>query len=129
MSQVSVLVAAISVVGCGSDLATVQGVVQREGSKLAAGKIVFTPVGGGRTAFGEIQSDGTFRLTSERPNDGAAPGNYRVRIIESESTEAGMLRTNHEAPRDRLLEIVPGEINEFTIDIRQQEGWQIQQEN
>ena len=65
---------AATLLGCGSDLAAVRGTVEREGSKLAAGKIVFTPIGGGRTAFGEIQSDGTFQLTSERPNDGVLPG-------------------------------------------------------
>ena len=74
--RVSFLAGAIAALcGCGSDLVNVKGSVEREGSPLLAGKVVMTPVGGGRVAFGEIQSDGSFRLTSERANDGAAPGN------------------------------------------------------
>jgi hypothetical protein len=33
-------------------------------------------------AQGNVQADGTFRLTTTKPNDGALPGEYKVMIIE-----------------------------------------------
>ena len=119
----------VTVSGCGSDLASVRGSVQREGSPLPDGRVVFTRVGGGRTAFGEIQSDGAFELTTERPNDGAEPGTYRIRIVQAKSTDSGKLYTLYEPPRDTLMEVVAGKTIEFLINIRKQDGWQTQQED
>src|SRR5262245_19412046 len=76
-----VVVATLAASGRGSNLVPVRGKVQHDGAALREGKIVFTPVGGGKTAFGEIQSNGEFQLTTDS-SGGATPGTYLVRIIE-----------------------------------------------
>jgi hypothetical protein len=119
---------AVCVSGCGSTLVPVRGSVQREGGVLSDGRVVFTPIGGGKTAFGEIQSDGAFQLTTERTNDGAPPGTYHIRIIQTKSTDAGKLYTSY-VTRDKTLEVIPGKSNEFDINIREQDGWQTHQDN
>jgi hypothetical protein len=76
-------------------------------------------------ASGEIQSDGTFELTSGSSNDGAAPGTYRIRVIESKVTDKGTVFTNYVGPRDKTLEVVSGHNNEFAVSISEKDGWQI----
>ena len=51
-------------------MVAVHGTAKHEGQILSTGRVVFTPIGGGKTAFAEIQSDGTFRLGTERPTTG-----------------------------------------------------------
>ena len=73
--------------GCGSENsapAPVQGRVFYKGAPDATGTIVFAPDpdkgGQGPLARGEIQTDGSYTLTSDgRP--GAAPGWHRVTIV------------------------------------------------
>jgi hypothetical protein len=72
-------------VGCGGGkLYSVDGtVVYRDGqvaNELAGGSVEFDPVQGKEGARGEIGPDGSFRLGTHRPGDGAAPGEYRVSI-------------------------------------------------
>ena len=73
--------------GCGaSGLNPVDGkVVWSDGSPAAdlAGSIVsFDLPEKGIGANGQIQSDGSFQLTTSEPGDGAMAGDYKVRIIE-----------------------------------------------
>src|SRR5262245_45077803 len=51
----ALLVVGVAISGCSSDTLPVHGTVQREGAAMNEGRIVFTPIGGGRSAFGEIQ--------------------------------------------------------------------------
>jgi hypothetical protein len=120
---------AVCVGGCGGDTVAVHGTAQHEGQVLSTGRVVFTPLGGGKTAFAEIQSDGTFQLGTERPNDGAVPGKYRVMIIQSKDSDTGMHYTTYVAPREKLLEVASNQDNEFAIHVSAQEGWQIRQDN
>jgi hypothetical protein len=85
---------------------------------------VFAPIGGGKTAVGELAQDGSFQLTTEGDGDGALPGTYRIRVIQSRDTDTGKLYTSHEAPSDKTLEVIAGEDHEFVINIRKQDGWQ-----
>jgi hypothetical protein len=78
------LAATCAVAGCGSRrLYPVQGqVLFKDGTPLTGGWVVFEPLDPsvGASATGDIQSDGTFRLGTERKGDGAAEGRYRVFI-------------------------------------------------
>lgn len=77
------LVAPLAVVlaGCGGKAVTpVQGVVALEGKPVAGATVLFMPEDdeGGRPASGYTLPDGTFRLTTYKPDDGALAGTYRV---------------------------------------------------
>jgi hypothetical protein len=85
------LVALLSVVliGCGGRTRPVRGVVTLEGTPLAGATVMFMPDGqdGGRPASGFTSSDGTFQLTTFKPDDGALPGKYRVLIQKTEAAK------------------------------------------
>lgn len=70
--------------GCGQRLHPVEGrVTYADGSPLAGGMVIFQPVTDDLTipsANGEIRSDGSYRLGTNRPGDGALLGKYRVAI-------------------------------------------------
>ena len=123
-----VAILAVTASGCGSDLAAVHGKVQREGNALSEGRVAFIPVGGGHPASGEIQSDGSFQLTTLKPNDGAAPGTYRIIVKQFKGTDLGTVSTAFVAPNDKTLQIVAGKDNEFPIEIREKDGWKVHQE-
>jgi hypothetical protein len=81
------LVAAL-LTGCGGgeyDTAPVTGTVTFNGQPVTTGKIRFVPQGEspdalltGKPAAGEVQSDGTFVLTTYEEGDGAILGKHRV---------------------------------------------------
>jgi hypothetical protein len=71
--------------GCGGPTTyPVAGRVQLTGggdvTGLAGYVVTFETVEGGINGTGEIQTDGTFKLTTYKENDGAAPGQHRVAI-------------------------------------------------
>ncbi len=81
----SVAVFCLTVMGCNSQKTyPVEGIVQfRDGKpakELAGGFVNFEAVDGKLSAQGEIQADGTFRLGTFKPTDGAPPGPYHVTI-------------------------------------------------
>ena len=80
------LALAILPFGCGSGLYPVEGkVVWKDGSpakELERGYVVFDLPEKQTSARGTIQADGTFRLTTNKPNDGALPGEYKVLVVE-----------------------------------------------
>jgi hypothetical protein len=119
----------LSASGCGSGTVPVQGSVQREGQVIAGGKVVFSPVEKGKIAFGAIQPDGSFQLTTARPHDGALAGKYRVMIAGQHNAEDQTLHTTYLGPSDEPLEVVAGQENNFTIDVREQNGWQAVRKN
>jgi hypothetical protein len=55
-------------------------VLLADGKPLTAGAVQFIPDGAGFLASGKIGPDGTFSLVSLDKREGAAPGNYKVRI-------------------------------------------------
>ena len=80
----------LSLAGCGSPnlpkTVPVCGKVTWQGKPLASGSVVFNPAavaasGPSRAATAELASDGTYRLSSFRPDDGVMPGEYRVTIV------------------------------------------------
>jgi hypothetical protein len=78
-----VVLVVVVVAGCGSHprRVPVSGLVTSQNAPLAWGIIQLDPVEGGPPALGEMQRDGTFRLTTFREFDGAVPGTYRVSFI------------------------------------------------
>jgi hypothetical protein len=86
-------------IGCGADptmpkLGKVYGTVSYHGKPVDAGHIVFTPVAGkggetGQTATGEIESDGTYTMTTFNTGDGAILGQHVVTVtVREKGTEA-----------------------------------------
>lgn len=57
----------------------VSGIVMYNNKPLPFGSILFQPEKG-QMAVGEIQVDGTFKLSSYGPNDGAVPGRHLVSV-------------------------------------------------
>jgi hypothetical protein len=77
------LVGLVLLTGCGDGLpkrVPVSGIVMIDGLPAAAGTIEFAPVSGGRTAAGEIGSDGRFTMTTFKPGDGCTIGDHKVTI-------------------------------------------------
>jgi hypothetical protein len=73
----------LALVGCGGGKQPVRGnVTLDDGSPLTKGMVVFERTDGGPpiTARGEIQSDGRYELSTDKPSDGVPPGKYRVLI-------------------------------------------------
>jgi hypothetical protein len=77
----------LTTVGCGKRLAKVEGVVTLDGKPLAGATVSFVPAGEGRAATGRTGTDGSFRLTTFRTDDGALPGEYRVVVTVTEMDE------------------------------------------
>ena len=83
----SVLILA-ALVGCSDEYGTseptfaVTGkVVLADGKPLTAGRVTFVAKDGLKPpASGEVAADGRFTLTTRAPNDGAIPGDYKVRV-------------------------------------------------
>jgi hypothetical protein len=76
--------------GCGptDNLVKVTGVVTLDGKPLSAATITFNPVAGaGRPASGLSDAVGNFQLTTSRPNDGAAPGQYKVTVTKEQAAD------------------------------------------
>lgn len=66
--------------GCGG-LYPVQGTVTLEnGTPLTQGMVVFENVDGTTMGRGTIQSDGSYQLSTQNPNDGLRPGRYKILI-------------------------------------------------
>ncbi len=64
------------------------------GKPLTAGKVVFVPKKlGGLTSTGKIGADGTFTLSTSDGREGAAEGDYRVRIEPDESVYSKRSKT------------------------------------
>jgi hypothetical protein len=83
------LFAAISMaLGCSNvKVIPVEGVVTLDGKPLPGATVSFMPVEAGRSATGQTDADGNFRLTTFRTEDGALPGEYKVIVVVSEAYE------------------------------------------
>jgi hypothetical protein len=84
-------VAAFVAAGCGGEYSPVHGTVYLDGQpakELAGGTVTFNSEELHRSASGEIQADGTYRLGSLTKDDGAAPGKYQVTVSPPEAPAA-----------------------------------------
>ena len=76
----------VAICGCGArsdqqPTAPVHGKISYKSKPVTTGTITFVPSKSGPTATGEIQKDGTYKLTSYAPDDGAVLGSHTVMII------------------------------------------------
>lgn len=77
---------ALLVCGCGPNtdrLYPVHGIVAfKDGPPVRGGTIEFMSVEGGRSAIGQIASDGKFKLTTIDDGDGTVAGNHKVIVLQ-----------------------------------------------
>lgn len=110
-------VALLAATGCGGErVYPVQGKITFEGKPLqGGGAISFVPLGKqeGKTAGGEIAEDGTYKLTTHKPDDGSMPGEFRVVVMQVVEREPVKKRDGEKAAQavaavpkeDRIPEI------------------------
>lgn len=76
--------------GCGggeNQPVPVRGVVKLDGNPIEGAMVTFFPDDNkGRAANGLTGPDGSFQLTTAKPNDGAMPGSYKVVVSYQEGT-------------------------------------------
>jgi hypothetical protein len=95
-------------------------------AELAGFTVTFSSQALGKSASGTIQEDGTFRLTSVRPDDGAFPGTYKVIISqphprpERGERRTPVIDTAYESPTQTPLErtVEAKSDNEFTFELK-----------
>jgi hypothetical protein len=109
--------------GCnrGPKMAPVTGKVLYNGRPLEFGTVTFQPPSG-QPAQSDIQSDGTFTLSTYRLNDGAVVGTHKVRITCYESQRPGAPKVPGEQTLGKLL--IPQKYtlfdrSGFTADVRE----------
>lgn len=76
---------AVSVMGCdsGQERVPVSGRVLIDGQPLKTGTVMVAP-SNDRAAFGEIDSEGRFTLTTEKEGDGCVVGSHRATVTATE---------------------------------------------
>ena len=105
-------------------------VLLADGQPVQFGTIEFNPVSGGPVATGAIAKDGSYRLTTSTPNDGAVAGKHQVIIVQIIQTDDLPLHEHDHGPtialkyanyRDSDLEFVVStdKRNEFTIEVEE----------
>ncbi len=121
--------------GCGGgsgelQLAPVKGKVIYNGQPVTSGSIHFRPIAvsgakegtQGKPASGQIQSDGTFVLTTFRQGDGAIVGKHEVSYIPAtggaETYEQQPEKSPYLGlvPKEKEVEVKPG-TNDITIEL------------
>jgi hypothetical protein len=111
--------------GCGSragsppPLISVKGKVIYNHQPLTKGTVQFEPDGFGRPAFGKLQSDGTFVLTTLKEGDGVVAGHHRVSISGVDKSLArNRAFQKYASPNtSKLTADVSEDQTEFTFDI------------
>jgi hypothetical protein len=83
--------------GCGPatvrpKVAPVSGKVTQKGKPLTGGEVMFTHSGGpegeaGHVATGQIEEDGSYRLTTFNTGDGAVLGKHKVTVVARETAD------------------------------------------
>ena len=86
----------VVVAGCGGravdpnrpKVAPAEGVVTYKGSAVEGATVTFIPDGGTPAAYGTTDSSGQFAASAFPPDEGAAPGRYKVTISKTETSQA-----------------------------------------
>jgi hypothetical protein len=79
---VPIVLLLLGVAGCGRYYPVHGTVTYADGTPVTEGLVVFERQEGGKaiTARGEIQPDGSYRLSTAKSGDGVPPGKYRVLV-------------------------------------------------
>jgi hypothetical protein len=87
---------------------------------LSYGSVSFQTMSpSGRDAVGDIQPDGTFHLTTNKPGDGAVAGKYKVFITGTDSKEQSVF--DEASSTDLTAEVKP-QVNEINFDLKSARG-------
>ena len=111
LASLTVLSVVAGLSGCtqAPSVVPVTGKVLYNGEPLPFGIVMFQPEKG-QAAQGEIQSDGSFQLSTYGPNDGAVPGHHKVSVRCFSTQKAGADGGDAGAP-GRLL--IPQQYTRF----------------
>ncbi len=114
--------------GCGSagseaaatTLIPVKGKVTYKGKPVTRGNVKFEPDGFGRNAYGKIQSDGTFKLTTVTEGDGVVAGHHRVAVTETgiKSPRDAVAKKYASVASSGLTADVDASKTDFTFDLK-----------
>jgi hypothetical protein len=102
-------------------LISVKGKVTYKGQPVTKGIVRFEPDSGfGRMATGQLQSDGTFELTTLKQGDGVVAGEHRVTVSDFDKSIAKdrALKKYGSANISGLKAEVSPENHEFTFDLK-----------
>jgi len=117
------LMSASLIAGCAPSKFPVLGkVVWADGTpakELAGGLVVFESTQAPFCARGEIKEDGSFRLTTDRPDDGVAPGLYRVLLNQPRPDDD--IRPRPPLPMDTKFEAFATSGLTYTVQIGKNE--------
>ena len=86
----------IGMTGCGDPgigAIQVTGTVTVDGAPMAGATVVFSPDEGGQAASGVTNAEGKYKLTTEKANDGAVPGKYKISITKHENAADDIPKT------------------------------------
>jgi hypothetical protein len=113
--------------GCGPagsgklpSLIPVKGKVTYKGQPVTKGTVKFVPEGYGREARGDLQSDGSFVLTTTKDGDGVVAGAHRVSIGITEprlAKDRGIKKYANPSSSELTAE-VDAEHTEFPFDLK-----------
>ncbi|MFO0864800.1 MAG: hypothetical protein U0744_09130 [Gemmataceae bacterium] len=98
------------VAGCGgATTAEVKGVVTHKGAPITGGTLIFSPVQSGKPATAEVQSDGTYTLSTFGKNDGAVLGKHKVAFTPppQQLTEEQKTNPKYIAPPPKYMGLQP----------------------
>jgi hypothetical protein len=89
---------------------------------LEGSEIVFTLVGGQTSSIAQIEDDGSFKLFTDKPGDGAPPGEYQVYIprrrIDTERAAPQVIDAKYEQPETSDLKAtVENKRNNFEFKV------------
>jgi hypothetical protein len=121
------IVLVVSFCGCSAgsgaqpvNLIQVKGKVSYKGRPITKGSVRFEPEGYGRIARGELQSDGSFVLTTTSDGDGVVAGAHRVVVIASDKSIASdrAFRKYNSPNTSELTAEVDQEHTEFSFDLK-----------
>jgi hypothetical protein len=101
-------------------LIPVKGKVTYKGQPVAKGRVKFAPDGYGRPAYGQLHSDGSFVLTTEKEGDGVVAGEHRVIVTDTgiKSPKDALAAKWANRAASGLTANVDAEHNEFTFDLK-----------
>ena len=126
--------AAFVAAGCGGGAdspSPVHGTVYLDGqpaTELAGGTVTFNSEELQRSASGEIQADGTYRLSSVKKDDGAIPGKYQVTVSPPETPPAGERGRRGGGSKGIAFEepkievVIEAKSNDVPIQLRRRKG-------